>query len=51
MAFYNKNINALYIHIPKCYGTFTTEEIYKFGFKRCCSIDIMKKKLSLMMTR
>ena len=50
MAYYNKNINALYIHIPKCYGTFITLNIKKYGFKRCCPGNIMKKDKGTLQT-
>lgn len=50
MAYYNKNINALYIHIPKCYGTFISSEIMKLGFKRCHARNIMKKNKGTLQT-
>jgi hypothetical protein len=32
MAYYNKDINALYLHIPKCYGTHISSNLMKMGF-------------------
>ena len=50
MAHYNKNINALYIHIPKCYGTFIARNLKKYGFERCCQGNIMKKDKGTLQT-
>lgn len=41
MALYNKNINALYVHIPKCYGNSIKESLRQVGFKNLLDKDIM----------
>ena len=41
MALYNKEINALYIHIPKCYGNSIKDSLRQVGFKNLLNKDIM----------
>ena len=50
MAYYNKYINALYIHIPKCYGTFISGNLITLGFERCNERNIMKKNKGTLQT-
>ena len=41
MALYSKELNALYIHIPKCYGNSIKESLRQVGFKNLLDKDIM----------
>jgi len=41
MALYNKELNSLYIHIPKCYGNSIKDSLRQVGFKNLLSKDIM----------
>ena len=41
MALYNEKLNALYIHIPKCYGNSIKESLRQVGFKNLLNKDIM----------
>ena len=48
MALYNKEINALYIHIPKCYGNSIKDSLRLVGFKNLLSKNIMNYSIGTL---
>lgn len=44
MAFYHKDIDALFIHVPKAYGSSISNALVRSGFKKISSTDTMSFK-------
>lgn len=48
MALYNSDINALYIHIPKAYGSSIAQVLMKMGFKQIIKENMMSKNIGVL---
>lgn len=48
MAFYHKDIDALFIHVPKSYGSSIAFALVKSGFKKISSTDTMSFKIGTL---
>ena len=48
MALYNSDINALYIHIPKAYGSSIAQVLMTMGFKQIIKENMMSRKIGVL---